>query len=301
MTIAFKITKEEQNKQTGLFLRELGISACLLKQLKNAENGLVVNKKQVFTNYQLQLNDTLEINLPQEKKVSTMPQNLPLQIVYQSPYTMLINKPAGQAVHPTLNYTQNTLANAWCYHQLKNNKSAVFRPVNRLDVNTSGLVVCALNALSVNMLPQNMQKSYIVLVKGCLAVQSFVINEPIARKEGSIIERTVNKNGKQSQTNCQVLASNNNISVLKVTPQTGRTHQIRVHCSYIGHPLLGDDLYGGTKELIDRQALHCFAVTWNEPFTKQKPLTIYAKLPQDMSEIIQENNLVHPLLKSITR
>lgn len=218
--------------------------------------------------------------LPPESDTTVTPEDLPLTILYEDRHTMVLQKPAGQTVHPTRGYIDGTLANAFCGEMQRRGMTAVFRPVNRLDRNTSGLVLCACDAYAAPLLARSVQKGYYAVIEGVLSQKNGIIDAPIALAENSLIKRCIAANGKQSQTEYHVLAQENGFSLVYCILHTGRTHQIRVHFASLGHPLAGDDLYGGSTQYIARQALHCGEISFQKVETNETQ-HVTASLPPD--------------------
>ena len=194
-------------------------------------------------------------------------------------------------INATLNYPDGTLANGWLYHLRQQGESGIFRPVNRIDKNTSGLVLCAKNAFAAPLLAGSAHKCYLAIVQGTMPLGPGRVEAPIARRGDSIIGRCVCADGKYSLTEYAVLAAGPGHSLLACWPRTGRTHQIRVHMSYIGHPLAGDTLYGGSDILLRRHALHCGILAFAHPLTG-KPLRVECPLPEDMAALARKEKLL---------
>lgn len=240
-------------------------------------------------------NDVLKIDFNySENNTNIVPKNIQLDIVYEDDWILIVNKPAGIAIHPSLSHYDNSLSNAVKYYFDSIGLNKKIRVVNRLDFNTSGLVVFAKceyiqESFSKQMIEKSFKKEYLCIIDGLLSQNSGTLNFPIARKKDSIIERCISKNGQISITNYKVLKKfeKNNYTLVKCSLETGRTHQIRVHFSYIGHPLLGDTLYGYSSNLIDRQALHSYKISFFHPITN-KYLSFYSELPNDMKKLIKE-------------
>lgn len=210
-----------------------------------------------------------------------------LDILYEDEYLLIVNKPAGIPVHPSLEHFSDSLSNGVKFYFDQNKINKKIRPVNRLDRNTSGIVIFAKNEyiqerLSFQMKNKLFKKEYIALCEGIFEVNNGVIDANIDRKPGSIIERCVSIIGKKAITHYKVLNNERNISKVLINLETGRTHQIRVHMAYIGHPIIGDDLYGKPSNLINRQALHAYKVTFIHPITN-KQICITSNLPKDMN------------------
>lgn len=280
------IIAEEKDENLSLkqVLLNRDFSSTLIKNYKH--NGkILVNNQLSMINRIIKKNDIIELIL-NDANESIEPQKMELKICYEDDDILVIDKPAGVVVHPTTGYRENTLANgiAW-YYEDKKIKSSI-RPVNRLDKDTSGLIVFAKNPFMQNYL-QNvcpMNKLYLAIIEGKLKDKG-TIDLPIGRKPGSIVERMVRQDGERAITHYTVLKSSENLSLLRVKIETGRTHQIRVHLSHIGHPIIGDTLYGSNKLLIRRQALHSFRISLKQPFLN-KYISICAQVPQDMKNVL---------------
>ena len=194
---------------------------------------------------------------------------------------MVFDKGPFVPIHPSIAHYTDTLAN---YYSALYPKS-VFRPINRLDRNTSGLCLCGKNRLATALLSENVQKTYYAIVDGIIADEG-EINLPIGRVDDSIIKREVRSDGQPAVTLYKPVLWNKGRPLLEVTLKTGRTQQIRVHFSHIGYPLCGDDMYGGSCEAIDRHALHCGKLCFVKPFTGEE-IVITSELPEDMKKLIE--------------
>lgn len=266
---------------------EFSISSKLrLKLIKN--NKIFLNNEICDTRNQIKTNDNITINLDfEEKNSNIVPKKMNLNIIYEDEWLLVINKPSGIPVHPSILHFEDSLSNGIKFYFDSINLKRKIRPVNRLDKNTSGLVVFAKCEYIQERLIKQMEntqfkKEYLALASGIFTNKKGTINLPIARKENSIIERCIDKNGQPSITHYEVLKEFDNYSLVKCTLETGRTHQIRVHMKNIGHPLLGDDLYNGPTNLISRQALHCYNLQFIHPITKQI-ISLNANLPDDLN------------------
>ena len=223
------------------------------------------------------------------------PMKMDLKIVFEDDSLLIINKTAGIPIHPSIHHYEDSLSNGvkYYFHQIQLHKK--IRPVNRLDKDTSGLVVFAKNEyvqenLIRQMKTKEFQKEYLAILDGILPAPSGTISAPIARKEGSIIEREINfQTGQEAITHYQVLQQQNTLSLVKFQLETGRTHQIRVHAKSLGAPILGDTLYHQSSKLISRQALHAFKITFTHPILKKK-MSFEIKLPKDMHPIFIDHN-----------
>ncbi|EJX03593.1 ribosomal large subunit pseudouridine synthase D [gut metagenome] len=269
------------------FLRACDVSATLLKAVKK-QGGFWIDETPVRTCDVVRQGQAVRFCLPPESPTAVVPQDLPICIAYESEHVMVVDKPAGMAVHPTLNYKDGTLANAYMGLLKKRGQSGIFRPVNRLDKDTSGLVLLAKNVWAAPILAKTVCKQYYAIVEG-LPAERGIIDAPIGRAPNSIILRRVDPEGKPSLTEYVREQNQNDFSLVRILLHTGRTHQIRVHFSHIGHPLAGDELYGGSRNKISRHALHCTELFFEEPVSKEK-IRVRSVLPQDMAELILETS-----------
>ena len=268
------------------FLRSKAISTATIRKLKRIDNGILLNGISVFTNVPVKKNDLVELNLIDETVVNSEEFNYDLDILYQDDDYLLINKPHNLAVHPTSTIKNKTLKNAFDTYCNKNNFNYIFRPIYRLDKNTSGIITIAKNRLAVSM-TDNVVKKYIAICHGATEKQG-VINAKIALQENSFIKRIVDDvGGKQAITHYKTLYSNNEYSIVELELETGRTHQIRVHMSSIGHPLVGDDLYGGSRDLLNRQALHCYYIKFTNKLNGDI-VECNCEIPSDMEIFIEK-------------
>ena len=251
------------------FLKQKGFSSQNLVQLKKDPSAVLANGIPCFMNHILQPGDTLTLHIRENHSSEKIPPvNLPLNIVYEDADLMVINKPAGMPIHPSMNNYYNSLANALAYYFEQQNCPFVFRCINRLDRDTSGLTIVAkhyvsagiLSAMIANKATSGITREYLAIAKGSVRPLEGTITAPLGRKEGSIIERTVDfENGESAVTHYRVLDEKNGHSLVSLILETGRTHQIRIHMKYLGYPLIGDYLYNPDMALIQRQALHA----WN--------------------------------------
>ena len=283
--LAFSVTPPFDGCLLRDFLAKRGVSAGLVRQVKRA-GGFFAGERPLRTCDRVAAGMTVRFALPPEPPTTVAAEHIPLTIVYESEHAVVLDKPAGMAVHPTLNYAGGTLANAWMGLLEERGERGVFRPVNRIDRNTSGLVLCAKNAFAAPLLAQSAQKWYLALVEGAPPEQAGVIDAPIARAPGSIILRCVCAGGKPSRTEYEMVRRCGDLTLVKARTLTGRTHQLRVHFAHVGCPLAGDDLYGGSRGRIARHALHCGCVQFAEPATGE---TVRAEspLPPDMAALAQ--------------
>lgn len=268
---------------------EFLLSARLITKLKQS-NNIFFNEEIAYTKKLVCANDVVSVLIDfVEDNSNIVATNIPLDIIYEDEYLLAINKPANMPVHPSMLHYEETLSNAVKYYFDTLNLKRKIRIVNRLDKDTSGIVIFAKNeyiqeCLIKQMKTKELKKEYLAIVTGYLQKKSDTLCFPISRKEGSIIERTVNPNGDIAITHYNILKEQNNLSLVHVFLETGRTHQIRVHFSHINHPILGDTLYGTPSPLINRQALHSYKITLLHPISRQI-LTLEAPIPNDMKFI----------------
>ncbi len=287
-----KVTTEDEGKELREIMREhFDFSSRLRNRIKREKLVMVDGvstpgwKKPV-------VGAEIRITLPDETS-GFEPQNIPLDIVYEDDDLMIINKQPGLIVHPTKGHPTGTVANALMYYMEQTGKPFKIRFVNRLDMDTSGLLVVAKNSYTQNdytkqMKENTVEKRYIAVVKGIVESDEGTIDLPIGRPDPDHVRRGVMEDGAPSVTHYKVLDRYNGYSLVELLLETGRTHQIRVHMSHIGHPVLGDWLYEGLNPLlIDRQALHAAKLTFTHPMTKKR-MTFEAPIPKDIKKAIAD-------------
>lgn len=295
--IAFMVPAEEEGTTLERFLRRRGVSLSLVRSLKRQEQGLLLNGLRARSNAVLRAGDTAGISMEAPQAFSARPEELPLEVVYRDRDAMVVNKPAGQVVHPSASHHAGTLANAWCGHMRRQGRAgAVFRPVGRLDGGTSGLVVCALHAAAAPVLAKTIQKMYFALAEGELPCGPGRIDMPLQPAGDSAVRQAVGA-GRSSVTDYTVVAAADGLSLAAVRPRTGRTHQIRAHFAAVGYPLAGDELYGGDTGRIGRPALHCAALRLYVPLFAppgEHPghhVELGAPIPPDMAALLEASGI----------
>lgn len=283
--LEYKIPEDFDGKKVEHFLRkQLGMSARVIKDVKFAENGLVLNGKRVRTIDLLHTGDKFTITFPDDSGEMFEPLKFPLEILFEDEDFLIVNKPAGLANHPSHNHQGDTLANAVAFHLKENGKQSVFRSVGRLDKGTSGIVICALNRFAAAAVSDKIYKEYEAVCDGVLAGEG-VIDAPIYRPDPIITVRTVEERGERAVTEWKALKNVNGRTHLRIHLQTGRTHQIRVHFAHLGMPLTGDTMYGTPSDLISHQALICKYCRFTHPVTGET-IEIEAPTPKDWDKII---------------
>ena len=269
------------------FLRQCAVSTDLARAVKFRGSGFFADGEPVLANRRVYPGQTVSFELPPEGEGVAPQPEIPVNVVYEDAFAVVLEKPPHLAVHPTLNYPYDTLANGYAAWAAQQGISPVFRPVNRIDKDTSGLVLAAKHAYAAPLLARNVEKLYYAVVEGELPLGPGVIDAPIGRADGSIIRRCVRADGLQSLTEYETLQVNDRFTLLRLCPKTGRTHQLRVHMAYLGHPLAGDWLYGTEdKTLIARPALHSYELWFTQPVTGQE-LHFTAPIPQDMQRLME--------------
>lgn len=269
---------------------KLLISRRTISKLKNT-NGILLNGDRVNVNTKLKIGDKLEVILREETSDNIYPEFMALDIVFEDEYLIIINKPPGIPVHPSRKHFMGTLANGLMYYLMGKSEDTRIRPINRLDKDTSGLVVFAKNPQVQHLLSINerfaFQKEYVAVVGGVLYPESGEICANIAREAEGSMKRVVRADGAKAMTHYSVLKSYKDATLVHIKLVTGRTHQIRVHMSHIGHPLLGDELYGGNCDLIHRQALHAYRVEFIHPILNEKKIVV-SGLTEDLKNLLNK-------------
>lgn len=305
----YEITPADAGQSIDSFLRKQGFSRQNIIELKKIPESILVNGVWEHVTCLLQVSDLLEIHIEETASSAKIPPvELPLDILYEDEDLLVVNKPADMPIHPSMGNYENTLANAVAWHYYSQNIPFIFRCINRLDRDTSGLTIIAKHMISANILSQMVAKreihrKYLAIVTDHTLPDQGTIDAPIGRKEGSVMERKVNfLNGERAITHYQVLARENGYALAALKLETGRTHQIRVHMKYMNCPLMGDGLYnpddisylssladGETDtRILKRQALHSARLEFHHPITK-KPMCFTQKLPDDMADFLSVN------------
>ena len=299
MELNYTVSLEEEKAlypvSVRAFLRQkCGFSHGLWRRLK--WNGtLLVNGVEVrATTAVVRNGDVVTCRMEEQSSLVATP--MPLDIRYEDEYMLILNKPAGILVHPTGGDYANTLGNGLLHYYRQTGQAIDFHPVHRLDRNTTGLVLVAKQPQLQHTLTQGsggkfFHRSYVAVIEGEMPSLEGTIDLPIARHPDSIIQRICSSDGQTAVTHYRTLARRGGMSLLRLQLETGRTHQIRVHLAAMGHPLLGDDLYGGDMSLIQRQALHAMHLEVANPLTGEE-ISLYADVPQDMMAVFGEAGAV---------
>ena len=304
--MTYLIQQQDIQKTVEQFLLSNGYSAALIRRLRHTEQSILKNGIPVYTTYRLDEGDSLAVTLPEEHgSENIVPVPMDLDIRYEDRDLLVVNKAAGIPIHPSQGNHDNTLANGIAWYLGEKGEAATYRAINRLDRDTTGLLILARHALSACMLSEMVRthairRCYLAAASGLVPPEG-VIDAPIARTCDSTIERCVDfERGDSARTHYRTLCYNRDTdcSLVELRLETGRTHQIRVHMKHIGHPLPGDFLYNPDYRLIGRQALHSWQLDFIHPI-KKEPLHFEAPLPEDMRRLFgQETNTVPPLQRS---
>jgi 23S rRNA pseudouridine1911/1915/1917 synthase len=290
--IEYKITSLDAGVRIDTFLRQKGYSYQNLTDIKKMPKSILVNGIHYYMRQTLSEGDLLQVCITETQSSEKIPPvPLPLDIVYEDEDILVINKPAGMPIHPSMKNYTNTLANGLAYYFEQQNKPFIFRCNNRLDRDTSGLTLISKHLVSGNILSsmvsrREIHREYLAIVEGHVTPLSGTIDAPIARKPDSIMERIVDfEHGERAVTHYQVVSYSPSYTFVSLRLETGRTHQIRVHMKYLGYPLIGDFLYNPNTKDINRQALHSHKLSFSHPITGEE-MSFVAPLPDDMARII---------------
>lgn len=284
--LEFIIDEDFDGKRVVQFLRgHLKMSARLTASLKRVEKGICLNGEHARTVDIMKKGDVLSVLIPDEEH-NVIPSGEMPAILYEDNDILVVNKPALLPMHPSHSYPEGTLANSVAAYLKGKGRSGSFRAVGRLDKGTSGVVICALNRFAAAALSGKVEKEYICVAQGHFEGTG-TIDRPIYRPDPMKTLRAVGErpDAVPAVTHWQAVGSGKGLSVLKIRLETGRTHQIRVHFASLGTPLAGDDMYGGSREFIDRPALHCANAMLVHPVTKEQ-MTFSAPIPSDMEKLI---------------
>jgi len=287
--LTYVVTEHTEHMTIKEILKqELHLSDRLISRLKN-HKSILFNGENIFVDRYLKAGDKLVLVMEEEGENEILPQPVPLHIVYEDEVLIVVDKAAGIVVHPSQLHPDWTLANGVIHHFCNNGLDIKFRAVHRIDRDTSGLLVIAKNQyihhqLSMQLEAREIERKYLAIAQGVIQYESGKINAPIGRAEESIIERRVDLSGKHAVTYFKVIQRLNQMTLIELQLETGRTHQIRVHMKNIGHPLVGDGLYGQEHPMMKRQALHAHILGFIHPLTKQR-MRFVSPLPKDMEEL----------------
>jgi len=294
MKLEYKVDEStRQNTIKQVLKSQFNMSDRLILKLKR-ENKIYLNNMPTHINASLNIGNIICADISFEEECENIvPTKMDLSILYEDEGLLIINKGANMPVHPSLNHYEDSLSNGVKYYFDSIGLKRKIRPINRLDKDTSGIVLFAKNEYIQECLVRQMkkglfEKEYLAILDGVLDETNITVTAPIARKESSIIERCVSDDGDYAETIFEVVEGFSNYTLVKCLLKTGRTHQIRVHTKHIGHSILGDTLYGTSSSLISRQALHAYKVKFIHPITKEH-IEITCPLTDDMNKLIATN------------
>lgn len=262
-----------------------GFSRRIITQLKREPEHILLNGTHIRMVDPVHTGDTVTVILEEQVILRGNP-SLQVGVVYEDQDIILFDKPPAMPVHPSFAHKDDTLGNFFAYHTQKQGETISFRPVNRLDTDTTGLCLTAKNSLAASVLAHQVEKEYTAVLSGELPWEQGEIRFPIARDPVIPIKRCVDPKGQDSITRYQVIDQENGYTLVRVKLLTGRTHQIRVHFSYLGYPLAGDRMYGGDLSRIDRQALCCTRMKFAHPVSGEK-MDFQIEMGQDMKVLLK--------------
>ena len=292
--IDYIIDEDSAGLRVEQFLRRKRYSGQNLSEIKRMPKSILVNGVHYYMRQELSKGDHLQVRICETKNSEKIPPtNLPLNIIYEDEDLLVLNKPAGMPIHPSLNNYTNSIANALAYYFQSQGKPFIFRCCNRLDRDTSGLTIVSKHLVSGSIFSdmtkyREVHREYLAIARGSVTPSEGTIQAPLGRKEGTIIERTVDwEHGEDAVTHYKVVKEANGHSLVSLRLETGRTHQIRIHMKYLGYPLIGDYLYNPDMEYMTRQALHSHHMEFTHPITGEH-MSFTAPLPEDMARVMQE-------------
>ena len=292
--IDYIIDEDSAGLRVEQFLRRKRYSGQNLSEIKRMPKSILVNGVHYYMRQELSAGDHLQVRICETQNSEKIPPTkLPLDIIYEDEDLLVLNKPAGMPIHPSLNNYTNSIANALAYYFQSQGKPFIFRCCNRLDRDTSGLTIVSKHLVSGSSLSdmtkyREVHREYLAIARGSVTPSEGTIQAPLGRKEGTIIERTVDwEHGEDAVTHYKVVKEANGHSLVSLRLETGRTHQIRIHMKYLGYPLIGDYLYNPDMEYMTRQALHSHHMEFTHPITGEH-MSFTAPLPEDMARVMQE-------------
>ena len=293
-TLEFVIAPEDEGLTVEQFLRgRQGFPRKRVVKLKHDPLGMLCNGEHARSIDLLQAGDRLTVRFALEEQAPVPAgEGVFAPVRYEDEDVLVFDKPPEMPVHPSTRHYDDTLANVYASLCAERGEQLAFRPINRLDRDTTGLVVTGKNPLSAAFLWKAVEKEYFALVCGQVAGEKGVIDLPIGREDKSIIKREVRPDGRRAVTHYQVLGRGREYTALSIRLETGRTHQIRVHFSHLGHPLAGDTLYGSDSRYIGRHALHCRAVWF--PTLAGETRRVESPLPEDIVGLLERDGIALP-------
>ncbi len=290
-TLRYEITTEHEGLNVERYLKQVhGYSSRTIVKLKHYEKGMYLNGAHTRTIDPLRAGDVLEITFldSQEHGVEHfIRSNRQVEVVYEDSDLVVFNKPSGMPCHQSCGHAADTLANVFAAHCDRLGMDLMYRPLNRLDRDTSGAVLVAKNRFAAATVTNNFHKTYQAILDGVPPMQEGRVDAPIRREFPEEMRRIVASDGQRAVTNYRVLAQKDGLSLVDFVLETGRTHQIRVHMAHLGCPVLGDEMYGRKSERIGRQALHCRMISFPQPVSREE-VTVHCPLMPDMEILCKE-------------
>ena len=291
--LEFPVSPGEEGKRVDSILKSHGLATSAIRRAKRRERGLLLDGEAIYTSYQVKAGQVVAILCDDKAPSDIVPNEGPVDILYEDQDLLVVDKPAGLAVHPCAGSWEDSLGARLVNYYHQTGLEADFHPVHRLDKGTSGVMAVAKHPSAQHLLTAALhsggfRREYLAVCEGLPSPAAGVIDAPIGRSDDSYIRQEVRPDGKPARTHYEVLETGARFSLLRLVLETGRTHQIRVHMAYVGHPLAGDFLYGTEEpELIARPALHSHRLELVQPFTGKK-LVLEAPLPGDMARLMDQ-------------
>lgn len=292
--LEFPVLPEEEGKRVDAILRRHGLSTSAIRRAKHRERGLLLDGEDIYTSYLVHAGQVVAILADDRTPSEIIPNNGPVDLLYEDEDLLVVNKPPHLAVHPCAGSWDDSLgARLVHYYRSTGQEGLDFHPVHRLDKGTSGLMVvakhpAAQHALTAALHSGGFHREYLAVCEGCPSPAAGTVDAPISRTDYSYIRQEVRPDGKRAVTHYETIQTGKEFSLLRLVLETGRTHQIRVHMAWLGHPLAGDFLYGTeAPDLISRPALHSARLELTQPFTGER-LAFDAPLPDDMAHLMNE-------------
>ena len=295
--LTYIIKPEESGITIKDYLKKKSFSHALIANLKKYDDGIMVNGVRKYTDHHLVSDDELNVCIREKPTVSRiMATELKLSVLYEDEVLMVVDKQAGIPIHPSRLNNTETLANAVANYLTDKGIDPVFHCINRLDKDTSGLTIIAKNMYAASLLSEmirirKIRRDYLAICEGIFRNKQGSVYAPITRNGTSMIRYVDHENGEYAETDYQVTGEGNGLSLVRLTLKTGKTHQIRVHMKYIGHPLIGDRLYNPDNRIMDRQALHAQKLTFTHPVTGMN-ISITSDIPADMESVIRKYGII---------
>lgn len=287
--IKYTIEEKYDGMRIVDFLKNIhSYSSRSITKLKHHYDAIQLNGVHARTIDPIKTGDIINLKF-YEKDRPYIETSLTCEIIFEDEDIIAYNKPPFMPCHTSRGHIDDTLANVYATYCRKKGTEAVFRPLNRLDKDTSGIVICAKNQYTASRITGGFDKTYTAIVCGNMQEYTGTVNKPIIRENDKELKRIVSPDGQRAATHYKVIARAEGFDLVDFKLETGRTHQIRVHMSYIGHPLLGDTMYGKPSELINRQALHCKKTSFLHPLTN-KPINLCANMQDDIKTVLEKLN-----------